>query len=65
MPKQIFSKTLIFIKCQNWNTETCPHLRAFHMQLSIKNQLNWFMLNDRSVGILAERCKASLEFRHG
>lgn len=47
MPNHAPNDTLLFTRCINWNTETCPHLTASNMQLSIMNQLtNWLLLDD-------------------
>ena len=35
-----------FIKCQNWNTNTCPKLHESQMQISIANAPHWVILND-------------------
>jgi hypothetical protein len=37
MTSLTITETLTLKRCQNWNTETCPHLSIPHMQLTIIN----------------------------
>jgi len=48
--------TLLFTKCSNLNTDTCPHMTSSHMQLSIINQPNFWLLDDKTVEDLNSLC---------
>ena len=62
MPNQVFTETLIFTRCQNWNTEACPHLKNPQMQLTIINESHFWLLNDKTVGELNGICDGCKEF---
>ena len=62
MTKQAFTEVPAFTQCSNWNTDTCPHLKKPKMQLSIINQSNWFVMNDRAVEELNGLCDGCEQF---
>jgi hypothetical protein len=63
MTNHAFSETLTFTRRSNWNTDTCSHLTATHMQLSIMNQpTNWLMLDDKTVDELNGMCDGCERF---
>ena len=56
MPNQAFTETLQFTRCNNWNTESCPHMNNPQMQLAVINHPHWFLLNDQTVEELNSLC---------
>jgi hypothetical protein len=60
MPNEAFTETLQFTRCNNWNTEACPHLKNPQMQLSIINHPHWILLNDQTVEELNSLCISCL-----
>jgi hypothetical protein len=56
MPDQAFTELIVFTRCQNWNTDTCPQLKNPQMQLSIINEPHWYLLNDQTVEGLNGMC---------
>jgi hypothetical protein len=63
MTDQAFAETLTFTRCANWNTDTCPHLKDPHMQLSIINEPHFWLLNDKTVEDLNGMCDGCTEFQ--
>ena len=57
MTNQLFTEILLFNRCANWNTDTCPHLRNPQMQLSIINAPHCYLLNDKTVEVLNGLCE--------
>jgi hypothetical protein len=56
MPTHAFSETLTFTRCQNWDTDECPHLQNPNMQLTLINHPNWILLNDQTLESLNRLC---------
>jgi hypothetical protein len=56
MTNQAFSETLQFTRCNNWNTDSCPHTKTSLMQLSIINQPHFWLLDDKTVESLNGIC---------
>jgi len=56
MSEEAFSETLSFTRCSSWNTKICPHLKDPHMQLSIINKPQFYLLNDQTVLKLNRMC---------
>jgi hypothetical protein len=63
MTNEAFTETLQFTRCDNWNTESCPHIKNPKMQLSIINQSNWFVMNDKTVEELNKLCDGCEDFQ--
>jgi hypothetical protein len=47
---------LLFTRCLHWNTRACPHRSQAEMGLSAINQLNLYVLSDRTVAALNALC---------
>ena len=56
MPDNAFTETLELVRCNNWNTESCPHIKNPNMQLTIINRPHWFLLNDQTVEEINRLC---------
>ena len=63
MTSQAFTETLTFARCQNWDTDACPHLRSSNMQLSIINAPHYWLLNDKTVDELNGLCDGCEQFK--
>jgi hypothetical protein len=51
-----FAEVLTFTRCNNWNSDICPHLKDPHMQLSIINEPRFWLLDDQTVEELNGMC---------
>ena|GEM_PF-2644451 len=63
MIDQYITPELLFARCENWNTPTCPHQRNAIMGLSIINQDHLFLLSDETVSQLKKMCKRCSAFK--
>lgn len=63
MANQAFTEILIFTRCGNWNSGTCPHLKNPNMQMSIINAPQYWLLNDHTLGELNGLCNSCMEFQ--
>jgi hypothetical protein len=48
---------LLFARCANWNTQTCPQQRNPIMGLSLINRDHLFLLSDETVSQLKVICR--------
>jgi len=56
MTANAFTEKLQWTQCNNWNKESCPHMKNPNMQLAIVNHPHWFLLNDQTVEELNSLC---------
>jgi len=54
---------LLFARCENWTTPTCPHQTNAIMGLSIINQEHLFLLSDETVLQLKKMCQGCRHFK--
>ena len=54
---------LLFTRCENWNTSTCPHLKNAIMGLSLINKEHLFLLSDKTVSQLKALCRHCPTFK--
>lgn len=57
MPDQYIIDTLLFRRCEYWDTDTCPYRNKAVMALSVINSANLFLLSDETVAELNTTCE--------
>ncbi len=63
MPKNTITHELLFMRCRNWNTLQCPHLKNAVMALAAINQEHLFLLADETVAKLRKLCRLCPDFQ--
>ena len=63
MIDQYITHKLFFARCENWNTETCPHQTNAIMGLSVINRDHLFLLSDETVSQLKKMCRTCPVFK--
>jgi hypothetical protein len=48
---------MIFLKCMNWNTETCPHRNCVPVRLALLNPSPRVMLSEKTRRQLYDLCR--------
>jgi len=63
MMDQSITHELLFARCENWDTSTCPYQNNAVMGLSIINQAHLFLLSDETVSQLKKMCGSCPAFK--